>query len=120
MTDLLCVNLMLMTRYILMKLKLAHDLEWVFHMAKVNCLAWAPDSVHLASGSLDTAIIIWDAKNPTKHITYKSMYTLIISCGLRTLGCVDEISEKKRKNRNESGCSVHHENDVSVTGEDGG
>lgn len=41
-------------------------------MARVNCLAWAPDSVHLASGSLDTAIIIWDVNNPAKHITYKS------------------------------------------------
>ena len=53
-------------------LQLAHDLDWVFHMAKVNCLSWAPDSVHLASGSLDTAIIVWDAKNPSKHITLKS------------------------------------------------
>ena len=41
-------------------------------MARVNCLSWAPDSTHLASGSLDTAIIIWDVQNPTKHITYKS------------------------------------------------
>lgn len=52
--------------------QLAHQLEWGFHMARVNCLSWAPDSTHLASGSLDTAIIIWDAANPAKHITYKS------------------------------------------------
>lgn len=59
--------------------QLAHDLDWVFHMAKVNCLAWNPDSVHLASGSLDTAIIVWDAKNPNKHITLKSkFYNLLL------------------------------------------
>jgi len=52
----------------------AHDIEWGFHMARVNCLSWAPDSIHLASGSLDTAIIIWDASNPTKHITYKKAH----------------------------------------------
>ena len=52
--------------------QLAHQLEWGFHMARVNCLSWAPDSIHLASGSLDTAIIVWDASHPAKHITYKS------------------------------------------------
>lgn len=58
--------------------QLAHQLEWGFHMARVNCLSWAPDSQHLASGSLDTAIIIWDVKTPTKHITYKSKFASFI------------------------------------------
>ncbi len=53
--------------------QLAHQLEWGFHTARVNCLAWAPDSIHLASGSLDTGIIIWDATQPTKHFTLKSI-----------------------------------------------
>ena len=54
--------------------QLAHDLEWGYHVARVNCLAWSPDSSLLASGSLDTGIIIWDCVNPTKHFTLKSKF----------------------------------------------
>nr|XP_027193672.1 actin-interacting protein 1-like [Dermatophagoides pteronyssinus] len=52
----------------------AHDLEWGYHTARVNCLAWSPDSLLLASGSLDTGIIIWDCSNPTKHFTLKKAH----------------------------------------------
>lgn len=29
------------------------------HTARVNCLAWTPDSSHMASGSLDNSLIVW-------------------------------------------------------------
>lgn len=32
---------------------------WVYHSAKVNALAWCPDSVHLATGGLDGNIIMY-------------------------------------------------------------
>lgn len=49
----------------------AHDKEWGFHTAKVNCLAWSPDSEILVSGGLDTNLIAWFPKEPTRHIIKK-------------------------------------------------
>lgn len=49
----------------------SHNQDWCFHTARVNCLAWAPNSLFLASGSLDTNIIIWSTENPTKHLSIK-------------------------------------------------
>ncbi|CAG2103275.1 unnamed protein product [Medioppia subpectinata] len=54
--------------------ELAHQLEWGFHTARVNCLSWSPDCIHLASGSLDTGIIIWNASQPNKHFTLKKAH----------------------------------------------
>ena len=46
--------------------------EWGFHTAKVNCVAWSPDSTLVASGSLDTSIIVWSVEKPNKHLIIKS------------------------------------------------
>lgn len=51
--------------------ELAHDNEWGFHTAKVNCLAWSPNSKVLASGGLDTNLIAWFPDQPTKHYILK-------------------------------------------------
>jgi len=53
-------------------LKPATKQEWGFHNARVNCVAWSPDSLLVASGSLDTSIIIWSVEKPAKHIIIKS------------------------------------------------
>lgn len=45
----------------------AHDSEWGFHTAKVNCLAWSPNSKILVSGGLDTNLIAWFPSDPSKH-----------------------------------------------------
>lgn len=49
----------------------AHDNEWGFHTAKVNCLAWSPNSKILASGGLDTNLIAWFPSQPNKHFIIK-------------------------------------------------
>ncbi|XP_026681166.1 actin-interacting protein 1 isoform X2 [Diaphorina citri] len=54
--------------------ELAHNKEWGFHSAKVNCVAWSPDSALVASGSLDTTIIIWSLASPAKHIIIKNAH----------------------------------------------
>lgn len=54
--------------------KLANNQEWGFHNARVNCVAWSPDSLLVASGSLDTSIIIWHVEKPAKHIVIKSAH----------------------------------------------
>jgi len=53
-------------------LQLAHNREWGFHNARVNSVAWSPNCDMVASGSLDTTIIIWSVTNPAKHTIIKS------------------------------------------------
>ena len=48
--------------------------HWKFHASKVNTLAWTPDSKHLASGSLDTNVIIWSIASPMKRVLIKSAH----------------------------------------------
>jgi len=43
--------------------------DWVFHNAKVNCVAFNPSGTLLASGSLDTNVIIWNLSDVHKRIT---------------------------------------------------
>ncbi|GAB6024526.1 hypothetical protein CHUAL_009680 [Chamberlinius hualienensis] len=54
--------------------ELAHNQEWGFHTARVNCIAWSPDSKCVASGSLDTSVIIWSMDKPAKHIIIKNAH----------------------------------------------
>ncbi|XP_049693412.2 actin-interacting protein 1 [Helicoverpa armigera] len=54
--------------------KLAHNKEWGFHSARVNCAAWSPDSSRLVSGSLDTCLIVWHVDAPAKHIIIKNAH----------------------------------------------
>ncbi|XP_077294652.1 actin-interacting protein 1 flr [Arctopsyche grandis] len=54
--------------------KLAHNKEWGFHTARVNCVGWSPDGQRVASGSLDTCIIIWNLAQPAKHLVIKNAH----------------------------------------------
>jgi len=42
--------------------------SWTTHTAKVLCLAWCPDSVKIASGSIDTNVVVWNIENPMNII----------------------------------------------------
>jgi WD repeat-containing protein 1 (actin-interacting protein 1) len=46
--------------------------RWSFHSARVNTLSWTADSLHCASGALDTHIYVWSIKKPMKNIAIKS------------------------------------------------
>ncbi|EPB73980.1 hypothetical protein ANCCEY_06942 [Ancylostoma ceylanicum] len=41
--------------------------EWTFHTAKVNCVAWSPNNRHIATGGLDTNVIVWDLQRSGEH-----------------------------------------------------
>lgn len=53
-------------------LQVASKEVWGYHTAKVNCVAWSPDSTLVASGSLDTSIIVWSVEKPAKRLIIKS------------------------------------------------
>ena len=67
--------------------------QWGFHSAKVNCVSWSPDSSLVASGSLDTSIIVWSVEKPNKHLIIKSkdsfhwmlISLLFLTASLKTL-----------------------------------
>jgi len=48
--------------------------EWGFHTAKVNCVSWAPNSLYVASGGLDTSIILWSVEAPDKHCIIRNAH----------------------------------------------
>lgn len=54
--------------------ELAHNKEWGFHTARVNCAAFSPDGHRVASGSLDTSIIVWSVLQPAKHLVIKNAH----------------------------------------------
>jgi len=44
---------------------------WVHHTSKVQSVAWSPDSFFVATGSVDSAVIVWYVKDPSKRIHLK-------------------------------------------------
>jgi len=48
--------------------------DWIYHQAKVNSIAWAPSSLRVASGSLDTHVYIWSMEKPEKKIQIKNAH----------------------------------------------
>ena len=43
-------------------------MEFTGPTARVTCLAWTPDSQHLASGGLDTNLFIYNMEDASKKI----------------------------------------------------
>lgn len=60
--------------YLSSSYEVAHKLDWCFHTARVNCIGWSPDSKFLATGGLDTGVIVWSTEHPTKHINIKKAH----------------------------------------------
>ncbi|GER38618.1 WD-repeat protein [Striga asiatica] len=47
----------------------------LYHTARINCLAWSPDSTMVATGSLDTCVIIYEVDKPaSSRITIKGAH----------------------------------------------
>ncbi|TYI43638.1 hypothetical protein ES332_A01G183600v1 [Gossypium tomentosum] len=47
----------------------------LFHTARINCLAWSPNSTMVATGSLDTCVIIYEVGKPaSSRITVKNAH----------------------------------------------
>jgi len=50
--------------------------EWGCHTARVNSISWTPDSKHLASGALDTHLVVWTPGSKTKYTTIKGAHPM--------------------------------------------
>lgn len=47
----------------------------LYHTARINCLAWSPDSRLIATGSLDTSVIVYEVEKPAStRITIKGAH----------------------------------------------
>ncbi|GMT36944.1 hypothetical protein PFISCL1PPCAC_28241 [Pristionchus fissidentatus] len=56
----------------------ASDKDWTFHSGRVTCVAWAPGARYLATGSIDTNIIVWDLQKSGEHpIIFKGHFSCI-------------------------------------------
>jgi WD40 repeat protein len=49
--------------------------NYCFHTSKVSCLSWSPSGNHLASGSLDENIFIWNLSDVHKRIQFQFCHT---------------------------------------------
>lgn len=47
----------------------------LFHTARINCVAWSPNSHLIATGSLDTCVIVYELDKPASdRITIKGAH----------------------------------------------
>lgn len=54
----------------------------LYHTARINCLAWSPDGSMVATGSLDTCVIVYEVSKPaSSRITIKGAHLGGV-CGL--------------------------------------
>ncbi|CAD5185907.1 unnamed protein product [Musa acuminata subsp. malaccensis] len=61
----------------------------LYHTARINCLAWSPDSHLIATGSLDTSVIVYEVDKPaSSRITIKGAHL----GGVYGLAFIDENS----------------------------
>ncbi|EJW73840.1 hypothetical protein WUBG_15253 [Wuchereria bancrofti] len=61
--------------------------DWTFHSARVTCSAWSPDSRFVATGGIDTNVIVWDLKHSGEHpIIIKGAHTMSPINGIDWLG----------------------------------
>jgi len=47
--------------------------EWGYHTARVNSVAWSPDSRRVASGALDTNAIVWTPGSKSNYTVVKGI-----------------------------------------------
>lgn len=65
-------NLILYLLHNFLQVKLKNML---YHTARINCLAWSPDSCMVATGSLDTCILIYEVDKPaSSRMTIKGAH----------------------------------------------
>ena len=61
----------------------------LYHTSRITCLAWSPDSTKIATGSVDTNILVYDIGKPvTARATIKGAHLGGVTC----LGFVDPIT----------------------------
>lgn len=52
----------------LLTLKSALSEWWLRHSARITCISWSPNGRRLATGSIDSSIVIWSLDEPRKQV----------------------------------------------------
>jgi WD40 repeat protein len=61
----------------------------LYHTSRINCVAWSQDSTRVATGSVDTSIIVYDVGKPaTARTTIKAAHLGGVTC----LGFIDPLT----------------------------
>jgi WD40 repeat protein len=45
--------------------------QWVYHTARVTCIAWSENGQRAVSGGLDTHVCVWSVAQPTRYVAIK-------------------------------------------------
>jgi WD40 repeat protein len=54
--------------------EVAMEGRWVYHSTRITAVAWSPDSKHVASGSTDTHVMVFDVEQKIKHKEIKFVH----------------------------------------------
>lgn len=63
-------------------LKSALSEWWLRHSARITCISWSPNGRRLATGSIDSSIVIWSLDEPSKQVVLKAAHPMSNSTGL--------------------------------------
>ena len=56
--------------------------DFLFHTARTMCIGWSPDSQFIASGSIDTNIIVWSLAANSRTAVIKGAHPLSVITGI--------------------------------------
>ncbi|CAH8534593.1 unnamed protein product [Schistosoma bovis] len=63
-------------------LKSALSEWWLRHSARITCISWSPNGRRLATGSIDSSIVIWSLDEPRKQVVLTAAHPMSNSTGL--------------------------------------
>ncbi|VDQ10326.1 unnamed protein product [Trichobilharzia regenti] len=79
-------------------LKSALSEWWLKHSARITCISWSPNGRRLATGSIDSSIVIWSLDEPKKSVQLAGAHPMSSSTALcwisdnRLLSCAHDGS----------------------------
>ncbi|CAH8495330.1 unnamed protein product [Schistosoma turkestanicum] len=63
-------------------LKSALSEYWQRHSARITCISWSPNGRRLATGGIDSSIVIWSLDEPNKPVVLAAAHPMSNSTGL--------------------------------------
>ena len=86
--------------------------DWQYHSAKITSVSWSPDSSRLATGSIDTNVIVWTVAAPDSVSPYTQ--PLQLKCADYVCVAARDHQRRPRQRRNSRWVSITHPPSVFV------